>query len=274
MSDAIQESEDLQSLPPLTDGEEVRIASIRILSKKTKPPSYYTEGTLLDDMRAAGKFIENDSELKKVLKEVSGLGTAATRDSIIEGLKTDNYLKLVGKQLHMTEKGIEFMAWLERVAPSLTDVAMTARWEAELAVVAQRGNGPEFEKRVCDYIKELVIVLKNAPPLNGLSTSTSNPSTEKPSMTENDRPPTDKMLVYAKRIAAKLGLNVPDDVMVSGKACSAFIDEHKDAASRPTEKQLNFAKSLATEAGIEVPAEALVDGVALSKWIDARMAKK
>ena len=267
----LTESTVAQSLPELEDGEIATIVQLEVKERKTKPPSHYTEGLLLADMEGAAKFIENEPDLKRALKAVSGLGTAATRDSVIEGLKHDKYLEKSGKHMVATPKGIAFIQWLEKVMPELTDVATTARWEAELGMVAQQGGGKAFEDRVTATVIKLISILKAAPSLGVLSSS-SPTSKENKKMSDNTsqkaNKPTDKMLEYAKSIAKKVNVRVPDDVMTDYDTCKAFIDANKDAALRPSDKQLNFAKVIAERKGLEVPAEALVNGKDLSKWID------
>lgn len=264
-----------ETLPLIEDGEIVTIVNIDVRKKQTKPPSLYTEGTLLDDMRAAAKFVENDPELKKVLRDASGLGTAATRDSIIEGLKHDKYIDKKGNNLIATDKGTSFILWLESHAPELVDVAMTARWEAELGVVAQQGGGAKFESKVEDFVKKLVATLKDAKPLQLKAASTLSTSKENSSMSDSQPTrtsgPTEKQLDYAKNIAKKLGIKLTEDVQTDFEACKAFIDANKDAASKPSEKQINFARSIAERKGLELPPEVLAQAKEISKWIDANM---
>jgi DNA topoisomerase-3 len=57
---------------------------VDVKALKTKPPARYTEATLLGAMEGAGKLIDDD-ELREAMAE-KGLGTPATRASIIEGL--------------------------------------------------------------------------------------------------------------------------------------------------------------------------------------------
>ena len=263
-------SED-QQLPPLEDGELASVSDVACVAKQTKPPVPYTEGTLLDDMMNASKFIQDDPSLKKVLKDLSGLGTAATRDSIMESLKGHGYLTKTGKNLLPTEKGIRFINWVDTYMPELTDVAQTARWEARLAVVAREGNGKQFERDVAEKVKTLVSIFKKAEPMPS-SRSSSTSTTENSSMSENKPPkankPSDKMLEFAKSIAKKVGVRVPDEVMADWDACKAFIDQNKDAAMRPSEKQLSFANSIAQNKGLTIPEEVLANGKELSRWID------
>ncbi len=256
-----------QSLPELTDGELGTMVSVKLLEKKTRPPSAYTEATLLGDMRGAGKYVE-DTELQKVLKQVSGLGTAATRDSIIESLKHHKYLERSGKHIVATQKGLEFITWLELVCPELTDVAITARWEAELDVVAAKGGGAAFERAIARKVEQLVSILKTQPSMAGAGIRIN--SAENSSMSEETRvnKPSDKMLEFAKNIATRLNTKVPENVMNDWEACKQYIDENKDNASRPTDKQSNFAKMIADRKGVTIPDDVAKNGRLLSKWID------
>ena len=267
-----EEEEKAQRLPDLTDGEMATVVSIELKNKATRAPKPYTEGTLLDDMQGAAKYVD-DPKYRKVLrqKEVSGIGTAATRAETIEKLKAVKYIKASGRSITATEKGMDFILWLDKVYPEITDVALTARWQADLDVVAESGGGKAFETRVAESVRQMVAIFKAAPPMRAITTSSSEGSS---SMTDTTSPrkPTDKMLEFAKRIAAKLNQELPQEVMVDGDACSKYIDANREAAMRPTDKQLKFAESIAKDRGIEVPEDVKKDGRELSKWIDENKA--
>lgn len=260
-----------QRLPDLTDGEMATVVSIQLKERATRAPKPYTEGTLLDDMQGAAKYVD-DPKYRKVLrqKEVSGIGTAATRAETIEKLKAVKYLKASGRSITATQKGIDFILWLDKVYPEITDVALTAKWQADLDVVAESGGGKAFEARVAESVRQMVATFKAAPPMRATTTSSEGSS----GMTDTTTPrkPTDKMLEFAKRIAAKLNQEVPQEVMLDIDACSKYIDANKDAAMRPTDKQMKFAESIAKDRGIEVPEDAKKDGRLLSKWIDENKA--
>ncbi|MDO8416288.1 MAG: DNA topoisomerase [Agitococcus sp.] len=258
-------------LPDVSDGEMAEVLTVAIQEKKTRPPANYTEGSLIADMKGAAKFVENDPVLRDILKELSGLGTSATRDNIIETLKHHKYLEKSGKHIVATDKGIRFIMWIDQVLPEIADVSVTARWEAELAVVAKKGGGQEFEDRVAQKVRDMIAIFKTAPSMGQSSTSKNNLK-ESTSMSESDNKsastPSDKMLEFAKNIATKVNLRVPDDVMTNWDACKAFIDEHKDTAMRPSDKQLNFATKIASDKKLTIPPETLKNGRDLSKWID------
>ena len=80
----------------------------RVKDGKTTPPKPYTDATLLSAMEHAGRSIE-DRELKAAIEDDSmhsgGLGTPATRASMIEKLIKAKYIRRRGKTLSATERG-------------------------------------------------------------------------------------------------------------------------------------------------------------------------
>lgn len=263
--------EKTQTLPPLKNGEIASVISVVVLEKKTKPPVRYTEGLLIEDMKNAGKYIENDPEKKAVLKAVSGLGTSATRDSIIEALKKYNYVELNKNHIIPTSKGEELIRWLDTHCADLTDVAVTAAWEADLDIVAKKGGGAQFEQQIIAKVHNIISTLRQAEPIPRDLSSENNKMSEEQQPNTNNRTsrPTPKMLQFAERIALKLGGTLPAEVSENFDSCKAYIDANIEAASRPSEKQLSFARTIAERRGVEIPPAELADGRLLSKWIDA-----
>ena len=86
-----EDDETVQDRPDLNVGDELKIKEALVMEKKTAAPPLYTEASLLSAMENAGKVIEND-EARKILQQV-GIGTPATRASIIETLFTRDYVK-------------------------------------------------------------------------------------------------------------------------------------------------------------------------------------
>jgi DNA topoisomerase-3 len=269
MFEQFESTENTSKLPPLDDGEIATITRLELKEKLTREPKPYSEATLLEDMVGASKFVE-DPELRKAFKnsEMSGIGTAATRAETIEKLKQNELIRVSGKTLEATEKGLEYVKWLDAIAPEMTDVALTALWQAELDKVALVGGGKAFEDSVAANVRRLISIFQVAPPMRLASTSTTK-GTNSMSDTPRSNKPSDKMLEFAKRIAVKVGNgNPPDEAMKDWDACKAYIDANKDAAMRPSEKQVNFATRIAKEKSLTIPDEALKDGRELSKWID------
>ncbi|EMW5452739.1 TPA: type IA DNA topoisomerase, partial [Enterococcus faecalis] len=84
-----EEEEDVQTLPLVIIGEHAEV-DVKSAEKETQPPKAFTEGTLLTAMKTANKTVD-DEEAIKILQEVEGIGTEATRASIIEALKQKEY---------------------------------------------------------------------------------------------------------------------------------------------------------------------------------------
>src|SRR5690606_16750799 len=123
-----EDSEPVQELPELKVGDELKIKEASVLEKKTKPPVLYTEAGLLSAMENAGKEIDNEDE-RKALKDI-GIGTPATRASIIETLFKRDYIRREKKSLIPTHKGLQVYEVVKD--KKIADIAMTAEWEMAL----------------------------------------------------------------------------------------------------------------------------------------------
>lgn len=129
------EAEQPAKLPILTEGQQLDCLSAQVLSKRTAPPKPYTDGTLIAAMTGVYKLV-TDPKLKARLKETSGLGTEATRASMIEVLIARGYAERRKKEIHPTERGVQLIDMLRKVAPDLADPGTTALQEDALAAVA------------------------------------------------------------------------------------------------------------------------------------------
>jgi len=125
-----------ENLPPVTQGERVETVNIEIKTDQTRPPARYNEATILGAMEAAGKLVE-DEELREAMKE-KGLGTPATRASIIETLISAHYLVRQGKELQPTAKAIQTIMLLKNAVPELTSPELTGEWEFRLREIEHR----------------------------------------------------------------------------------------------------------------------------------------
>jgi DNA topoisomerase-3 len=115
----------------LSDGENAMLSDARVEAKRTQPPPRYNEGTLVDAMQNAWRFVE-DTALRERLKEAKGIGTPATRAEIIKGLKRQNLLAADGKLVLPTPAGLQLFELLRGAAPALVDPGTTALWEMRL----------------------------------------------------------------------------------------------------------------------------------------------
>jgi DNA topoisomerase-3 len=159
-----EEKEDIkddQALPPLTVGQVVQKRDQRLLSKMTKPPRPYTDATILDAMKLAGRLVDDD-QLAAFMKE-SGLGTPATRAAILEKLVDGGYVERRKKALLPTPKGIAIVG---QVHASLRDPLLTAQWEQRLKAIEDgEADASPFEGEIVSYVKELVTEVLAGTPL-------------------------------------------------------------------------------------------------------------
>ena len=141
-----------QNLPTLRKGEIVSLIKTKINNKQTTPPAYFTEGSLVKAMEEIAKYIDDPKE-KKLLKETSGIGTAATRASIIERLKTVGYIKLAKNKLVSTDFGQQVV---QIIPARLKSASLTAQAEDELKQI-QNGlkNAADYQKSVIKLLTEL-----------------------------------------------------------------------------------------------------------------------
>jgi DNA topoisomerase-3 len=150
-----------QTLPSgLERGQIQEVLDANAAKKKTRPPKRFTEATLLTAMETAGKTLD-EKELSDAMKE-SGLGTPATRASILEVLITRAYMVRDGKALEATEKGIHL---IEVVHPEVKSPAMTGQWEANLQRI-QHGSAQlqPFIEGIEKYVREVVGKVRSAEP--------------------------------------------------------------------------------------------------------------
>ena len=145
-----------QRLPKLEQGEDAETREVESLRKETQPPRRYTEASLLAAMEGAGKEVEED-ELREAMKD-SGIGTPATRASIIERLISVAYIEREGRALIATEKGVQVIRLLGE--HQLTSPGLTGDWERRLRLI-ERGEDsrPAFMKDISKFIADTVAEL-------------------------------------------------------------------------------------------------------------------
>ncbi|MBL4952110.1 DNA topoisomerase 3 [Neobacillus sp. YIM B02564] len=124
-----------QMLPALSQHDSVSQKKMDVEKKKTTPPSRFTDGELIAAMKNVGNLVEDDA-LKATLKESEGIGTEATRASIIEELIKRGYVKREKKMLVPTdEKGMALFNVLP--VETLKSPEMTAVWEQKLSLIEE-----------------------------------------------------------------------------------------------------------------------------------------
>src|SRR6185369_8820618 len=122
------QTDDTPSLVPVQPNESVQTTNIEVIANQTKPPPRFSEATLLSAMEGAGKLVD-DEELREAMS-AKGLGTPATRASIIEGLIYEKYVNRLGRELEPTAKAFSLITLLRGLGiPELSSPELTGDWE-------------------------------------------------------------------------------------------------------------------------------------------------
>jgi DNA topoisomerase-3 len=145
----------------LNKNEKCNIIDFDLDERETKPPSRYTEGTLILTMEKAGKFVE-DEELREQIK-TSGIGTSATRSGIIKKLYDIEYIDINKKTqvIRPTIKGDSIYELVKITAKELLNPAFTASWEKGLEMIENGETNEEiFKEKLHNYIEKTINKLK------------------------------------------------------------------------------------------------------------------
>lgn len=220
---AEEKGEDAQLLPSLRQGDTARLRDAKVEDKETRPPPRYNEGTLIEAMQNAWRFVA-DEALQERLKEAKGIGTPATRADIIRGLKAQDFLVADGKHIVPTDRGLSLYAVLEEADPALVDPGVTAQMERlldEVLVGHQEMVGAidavcSQASRIIGRLQQGVRSIDPALLGGGAPGKSGGP----------DKPPTPAMKRFAESLARQKGLKPPRGYATSGRICRAFLDAH------------------------------------------------
>ena len=148
-------------LPNVTRGQSVAVLKVRLNESSTKAPRRYSESALLAAMERAGNDLE-DATMRRAMKE-SGLGTPATRASIIETLIRREYVERQGKILVPTPTGRALIGALP--SADLKSAQLTGQWEARLTRVAEgKLTRDDFMREARELTARLTAELLDASP--------------------------------------------------------------------------------------------------------------
>ena len=127
----VEDDETYGGIIDVNVGEVLNIESVKIESKKTNPPSYLNEATLLTEM------------------EKNNLGTVATRADIIEKLFNSFFVEMKNKEIHITSKGRQL---LDLAPADLKSPELTAKWEKTLTDISKgKSKKNDFINQMKNY---------------------------------------------------------------------------------------------------------------------------
>lgn len=158
----------------ISENQEINDLSFEVLTLQTKPKKLYTMDTFLGDLKSVAKYAK-DKKIRDILKEKDkdkagengGIGTPATRSSIIERLYNKNFIKDDKKNIVTTDLGKEF---IKMVSEEISYPDMTALWHEEIKEIGTDMNKlksfldsvTEFSKKEIESAKENVNFKSNA----------------------------------------------------------------------------------------------------------------
>ena len=153
-SDAAEEKKDDEEgvLPAMNQGDPVSYVKGKADKKSTRPPARFTPATLLAAMKEIHKYVKNP-DLKKQLKDVSGIGTEATRATIINELIQRGFLRTEKKKKYLVPTDMAYLL-IDALPETLTYPDSTAVWEDAL----QRMAGGEAQ--LADFLTQQVAITR------------------------------------------------------------------------------------------------------------------
>lgn len=136
------EEELAKLLPPLKEGDEVNLISLKKEQKFTRPPYRYTDASLVKTM------------------EEKGIGRPSTYASIISVLNKRKYVEKDGKYMLPTEIAYTITDLLVKYFTDIMDVGFTAKMEDELDKIED--GGIDWHQIVADFYPNFAEQLKVA----------------------------------------------------------------------------------------------------------------
>ena len=157
------DAEFLKLFDKLNKGDTLYSKGYEIKEGETSAPKRYTSGTLMKAMENAGQQIDDNEDLRALLKG-SGIGTPATRSGILEKLVSKGYLKNNAKTQVITPELLGEMIYdvVDSSIRPLLDPRLTASWEKGLNQVASgETTYDEYRTKLYDYVARRTDYVRN-----------------------------------------------------------------------------------------------------------------
>lgn len=178
------EEEKLQLLPPVDAGELVAKRREILEEKKTKPPGRFTLGSLVKEL------------------ERLGIGRPSTYAAITKNIIDRGYVKELKGKVIPLQPGEDLVDYLAEKHPWVIDYALTSRMENFLDLIVEK---KETWQRFCRGVhRKMGFYAPPAPVANG--------------------GPSDAQLKYARDLAARNSLVIPEETLRNGRALSRWIE--------------------------------------------------
>lgn len=226
--------------PKVSNGDPALLNNVLMDSAKTKPPQRYTEMTFPKAMETVGKNV-TDPKMRKLLQNSEGIGTPATRKTIIETLSARGYVEVKKETFYSTAKGKEL---IKSVPKWLASPENTALWEDYLVQICDQQDDEQALKMRDGFVAKQQNQLETL--IGNLRQSFDGNLGEK--IIQAPTKVTERMKAAINKIAGFKKIPVPRGALTDPIKAKAFLDEHmvkRDPNDNtPSEGQINFVKRL------------------------------
>ena len=154
-----EQPEKATALPEVAEDQTLPVSAVSVKAGKTSPPKHFTEDTLLSAMESAGaKDMPEDAERK-------GIGTPATRASIIEKLVSSGFVeRKKSKKIASLLPTATGTALITVLPEQLQSPQLTAEWEHRLKEIEDGQLAPDrFMDGIAAMLSELIQTYRPIP---------------------------------------------------------------------------------------------------------------
>jgi len=262
-------------LPKLTTGDAALLEHVLLKEGQTKPPTRYTEQNFEAALKNAAREVD-DPELRKYVAsgedKPMGIGTPATRDTIIPTLKARMYITVDKAALFLAPKGKELIDyqrtsghdWMHRIET-------TALWEGKLSELALLEDDRQAMAMRDQFIEDNLLGLEEYVTWMNNKYATA----EKKQLERAPSAVTDKMKQAIKSIADKKGIKPPSGALSDPAKAKAFLDEHMPKRAEgaggvypPSEAQLGLLAKVENASGVTASTEIKASAKLTSDFIE------
>jgi DNA topoisomerase-3 len=248
-------SQAFAALSALAMGDAGHCRDVTVAQEKTKPQPLYTEATLLKDLQRVAKYVK-DPKIRQLLKnrdegkagENGGIGTPATRASMLEVLQKRGFYITEKKKIIPTQKGIEFIASLPEIA---TAPDMTALWHEQQQEIAK---GQLTVETFLDSLESFIGEQVSNVQLGGMQGGTTKTDNGKGERLKSLCPSCGGSIVISPKLYACTGCKLRVWIDIAGKKLS-----HTQAESLFATGKTGVIKGFNSKAGKKFDAALLLD---------------
>lgn len=203
-----------REIPNMKVNDICRIDKSAKNAQQTQPPPRFTECSLLKSLERVSTLYPEKQELKNLK---NGIGTPATRASILKKLISEKYLLKSGKSISPSPKASYV---IEIVPEQVSSPVLRARIESSIIEISKDPSIVDhFRKEYSQFINNLATCLSKS-----AKNMKIEPSAKR---TKTHFQPTVRQLQYAKRLENEKKLKIPVECLSDRNKMSQWISEHK-----------------------------------------------